>query len=247
MGFGASTPRMPVSISKLDRKDSLRITKHWPENNPYRQISQMHLVKSEVVFCFLKIKQFKALKAAWRASTLVTGAEGKRLESQKSNSAKITFNKCATPGGEPWASTPIIMVIVSTWLGFLSAVRMPHLLFLFHLLSLPPNSQSLCFGPDQLQYHATFEVKTNPALLRLCNVTVPPEKHIVNVVKIIIKMMRRMTWVSIHEWPKSNVKSGVLLFFLEGGGDLYNVDNGSTEKPSCQRTILHMLEACKDS
>lgn len=124
---------------------------------------------------------------------------------------------------------------------------MPHLLFLFHLLSLPPNSQSLCFGPDQLQYHATFEVKTNPALLRLCNVTVPPEKHIVNVVKIIIKMMRRMTWVSIHEWPKSNVKSGVLLFFLEGGGDLYNVDNGSTEKPSCQRTILHMLEACKDS
>lgn len=74
-----------------------------------------------------------------------------------------------------------------------------------------------------------------------------PEKHIVNVVKIIIKMMRRMTWASIHEWPKSNVKSGVLLFFLEGGGDLYNVDNGSTEKPSCQRTILHMLEACKDS
>lgn len=23
-----------------------------------------------------------------------------------------------------------------------------------------------------------------------------------------------------------------------------NEDNGSTEKPSCQRTILHMLEAC---
>lgn len=51
MGFGASTPRMPVSISKLDRKRSLHLTKHWPENNPYWQISLMHLVKSEKVFC----------------------------------------------------------------------------------------------------------------------------------------------------------------------------------------------------
>ena len=50
-GFGASTPRMPVSISKLDRKGSLHLTKHWPENNPHWQSSLMYLVKSEKMFC----------------------------------------------------------------------------------------------------------------------------------------------------------------------------------------------------
>lgn len=75
---------------------------------------------------------------------------------------------------------------------------------------------------------------------RFCNVKVPPEKHVVNVVKIIIKMMRRMTWASIHEWPKSSVKSGALLFFwreVETSTMSLNEDNGSTEQPSCQCTI----------
>ena len=70
---------------------------------------------------------------------------------------------------------------------------------------LPPDFPSLCFGTDRLQCH--MRGQDSPSVARVLQRQDAPEKHVVNVVKIIIKMMRRMTWASIYERPKSSVKS----------------------------------------